>query len=199
MEIHDIFPTKVLVNENPKLDINKQEMMKDIDDIILDGKHMCAPSYQCQKILFQHWQKHWSVNWENLMNSFKSHVDTYLSMARESYGPPELYTIAYTEAWFYRKDMENRNNTYDNNPVHNHFPSQVVGVYYLDNPGCDGTTLYNPCNLMHNHSSEQSMAVCSGGWVIFPGWIQHNTSYSAIAGGLGRTVISCNAYLKVVN
>jgi hypothetical protein len=198
MEIHDIFPTKVLVNKKPKLDINKQEMMKDIDNIILDGKDLRIPTYQSFPILFQNWKPHWSVNWENLANSFSEHVMTYLSLARESYGPPEMYEISYVTAWFYRKDMVDAKDTHSHNPIHNHYPAQVVGVYYLDNPGVDGTTMYNPNQTLHQSSMTRSFSSISGGWTIFPGWVQHSTSSGAILSSLERTVIACNAYLKTV-
>jgi hypothetical protein len=198
MEVHDIFPTKILVNETPKLNINVQEMMDDIDNIITDGRHLRVPAYQSHPILFQNWQDHWSVNWENLANSFSEHVMNYLSLAREMYGPPEMYELTYTTAWFYSKDIENSVDTHSHNPIHNHFPAQVVGIYYLDNPGFDGTTVYNPNTSIHQSSMTKSYSVGTGGWVIFPGWLQHSTSSGAIRSSLNRTVIACNAYLKVV-
>jgi hypothetical protein len=198
MEVFDIFSTKVLIDRNVKLDINRQEMMEDIDNIIVEGDAVRAPLYQSHPILFQNWKNHWSLNWENLMHSFKRQVENYLALSREMYGRPEQYEISYMTSWFYRKDMENLNDSHSNNPIHNHFPAQVVGIYYLDNPGFDGTTLYNPNTSMHQSSITKSYSLGTGDWIIFPGWMQHCTSSSAIQSRLNRTVIACNSYLKVV-
>jgi hypothetical protein len=196
-QFEDVFPTKVMFNENPILEINRKEMMEDIDKIIADGTYVRTPLYQCKPILFQNHQDHWSPNWENLRNSFKEQVESYLSMAREQYGPPEMYTISNTTAWFYRKDMNCLEDTYGNNPIHNHYPAQVVGVYYLDNPGVEGTTIYNHNQMNYHTSSSRTFIGPTGSWLIFPGWMQHHTSSGAVRNTLPRTVIACNAYLTI--
>lgn len=196
-QFEDIFPTKIMVNEHPLMKINHKEMMEDIDQIILEGEHVRTPLYQCKPILFQNYRDHWSPNWENLKNSFKEQVEAYLSMARQQYGPPEMYTISNTTAWFYRKNLDDLDDSYANNPIHNHYPAQVVGVYYLDNPGMEGTTLYNPNTSMYNTSMSHTCRAPTGSWIIFPGWMQHHTSSGGMQNTLPRTVIACNAYLTI--
>lgn len=195
MELHNLFPTTVLTNINANLNINHDEMMGDIDRMIADGTHVRSPLYQSKPVMFENWQDHWSPNWENLRSSFKEHVESYLSLARDELGPPEQYEIHKTTAWFYRKDMSNLVDTYSNNPIHNHHPAQVVGIYFLHNPGYDGTTLYNPNTFKHATSATHTVSMGEGSWLIFPGWMQHSTSSSGIQSSLDRTVIACNAYL----
>jgi hypothetical protein len=193
MNVIDAFPTKILVNENANLPIDHDSMMQDIDNMIDDGTYIRSPLYQSKPVLFEQFAGDWHI----LQQSFEKHVEDYLSTARDQFGPPEQYEIDKTHAWFYRKDMNNLENSYANNPKHNHFPAQVVGVYHLHNPGYDGTTIYNPNTMFHTTSASVTHSVGTGGWVIFPGYLQHSTSATAIQSSMPRTVIACNAYLRV--
>lgn len=195
MKTLDIFPTKVLIDETPKLDIDHDAMMRDIDQLIEEKTYVRSPYYQSKPIMFNEDMPHYNKNWWTLKASFEDMVWRYVSIARDEMGPPEQYKLDRSTAWFYRKDMRNLNDTYANNPMHNHHPAAVVGVYYLHNPGYDGTTLYNPNMYKHVTAMTHTVPLGEGSWIIFPGWMQHSTSASGIQGTLERTVIACNAYL----
>lgn len=195
MKLYDVFPTKIFVDESADTNVNHQEMMADIDEIIRDKTHVRSPFYQSRPMMFNESMPHFNHNWRELKHSFENLVWTYLSLAREEFGPPEQYKLDRTTAWFYRKDMNNLADTYSNNPMHNHHPALVVGVYYLHNPGYNGTTLYNPNTFKHSTAMTHTVPLGEGAWVLFPGWMQHSTSSAGVADQLERTVIACNAYL----
>jgi uncharacterized protein (TIGR02466 family) len=66
--------------------------------------------------------------------------------------------------------------------AHDHAPSDISGVYYLDTTGYDGNIVFNnPCALMKSNPSTVlykptiEIPPINGFLILFPSWLQHFT------------------------
>jgi len=197
----NIFPTTVLrFNTTSLLSKDDIEHAKSDIDSIIDNKKLLqindrTPNWQSIPVLFRSNFAHGNNVWSKLKQSFESCCQIYLQNVKEFCNNQEDLSITGSRAWFYKKDKLSNN---EQNPWHNHYPSLLSGVFYLDaneNP-FGGTEFHDPRVTPSLGTRNVEVVPILNTWVIFPGWMVHRTNDTKSA-NLTRYVIAADLYVKV--
>jgi hypothetical protein len=178
-------------------------MKSEIESIIEEKTNMQindeTPNWQSLPILFNEKKVKNIEVWNKLRYTFHQSVMTYLSNAEEFIKNQNSINIISSRAWFYRSSTKSLNHQASpNNPTHNHNPSFLSGVFYLDVPeDCNGGgTIF--CDTRQLPSlREFHLNPVNLSWVIFPGWMNHRTGEFDTEGV--RYVIAADSYVEIIS
>jgi hypothetical protein len=197
-QTHDLFPTSVVrVNCSDLITAEDQQMMmQSVDQLIEMGlytQNELTPKYQTHVILFQ---DDAPEIWKRLRTSFYGACKTYLEVVKDFTGNQHAIEFTGSGAWCYKgwKSLNER----ETNPYHHHNPAFLSGVYYLRVPGngdTGGTEFHDPRTAPAIGTRNQCVSPVENSWVIFPGWLQHRSSF--VNTEEPRYVIAANIYAKV--
>ena len=84
------------------------------------------------------------------------------------------------------------------NPMHNHTPSYLSGVFYLRIPGdlsVGGTEFFDPRSNIGRGMRDIEIKPINLSWVIFPGWLDH--SAGTVDSDEWRYTIAEDSYVRV--
>lgn len=196
---HKLFPTTVLSFESSAFSEQDRNTMVGIIDMLMDIPGLLVinervPRYQSEQVLFHEGAPD---VFERLKNSFVDACAEYLKRVPGFLSNSEYIKISCTNAWFYKswKDLMNAGEHLAR-PWHDHNPATLSGVFYLKVPGpssTSGTEFIDPRkNQCISKSCIISTPVVDLGWTIFPGWLQHRSTYTST--DEARYVIAADAY-----
>lgn len=204
-QIENIFPTSV-VRFDASTMITEEDvgiMKQEIDSIIEDKTHMqldeLTPQHQSFPILFNpKFVKNVAV-WEKLNYTFYMACQTYLDNVEHFVNNQKALSFLSFRAWFYKSSKDNISyQSTPTNPTHNHHPSFLSGVFYLDVPSDaegGGTILCDTRQLTSTRDVLLDSMRLS--WIIFPGWMNHRTG--PFSGSTPRYVIAADSYVGVTS
>ena len=202
----DLFPTQVLQVKNDIFTSQDIEDAKQDINYIIDQRENLqlddiTPRWQSYTILFREDIKWWSGDkrkdvWKKLQKTFVDACKLYLDTC-DCYAKFRNVDYAASNAWFFKADDDVKKN--ESNPVHDHEPAFLSGVFYLSNPGDpkqNGTTFFSPG--LSGYPAGVSAPGDELTWVIFPGGLKHESNYRLSPVNTDRYVIAANMYAKVV-
>jgi hypothetical protein len=203
-QIHKLFPTTAI-----KFDVSdvitqdhKSNMIRDIDDMEQNNLYLQlddgTPRLQSLPVLFHpNYPYADREYWKCLQETFVHCCYQYLQTVENFCNNQGQLEYTGCRAWFYKNNSQI--SAPQKNPPHNHFPSFLTGVFYLEIPG-DGTTggteLCDPRGPAERATRMVEIMPTPLSWLIFPGWMEHvsgrqNTRES-------RYVIAADCYVKVM-
>ena len=108
-------------------------------------------------------------------------------------------------AWFYKSIQNCEVSHFDLklNPIHNHNPSFLSGVFYLDVPKTTeskvgGTVFINHSVNNFSDITDVEIPPHHFAWTIFPGWLHHRTGNYETK-DKSRYVIAADSYFGIIN
>lgn len=203
---YDLFPTTVMQFDTAEYFDSGvvADMIQDIDSIIEQGTYMQindrTPNWQSLPVLWRtdlSWEHryHWSL----LKNSFLQACTIYIDQVSDFVRDKKNYCCTGVRAWFYKHDPQTC--MIQNNPWHDHSPSLLSGVFYLDTVthrenSVNGTEFRDPRGAGSRVNRDVAIAPIPLGWAIFPGWMEHRTG--SIDMDKTRYVIAADFYSSTV-
>jgi hypothetical protein len=202
-QIENIFPTSVLRFDASSMITEKDvEIMKqEIDSIIDDKTHMqineLTPNWQSIPILFNPKFVKNTALWEKLNYTFYMACNTYLKEVENFVNNQDNLSFLSFRAWFYKTSEDSISyQSSTTNPTHNHHPSFLSGVFYLEVPSDaegGGTILCDTRQL--TSTRDVLLDSMNLSWIIFPGWMNHRTG--PFKCNTPRYVIAADSYVGV--
>jgi len=194
---YDLFPTHIVRSKCPSITPqDKQEMMACTDWMIEQKMYTdndLTPKYQTWVMLFR---DDAPPIWKKLREEFYQACRNYLSTVDNFVQNQECLEFTGSGAWVYKgwKSIDQA----EANPWHDHNPTFLAGVYYLNDPG-DGTTggteFHDPRKAEAHGTRMQEILPIENTWIIFPGWLAHRSRQLPLEEP--RYVVSGNLYVKV--
>ena len=196
---YDLFPTHIVRSKCPSITPqDKQEMMACTDWMIEQGMYTdneLTPKYQTHVLLFR---DDAPPIWQKLRQEFYNACQIYLQSVDNFCQNQNALEITGSGAWAYKGWDELDEG--EANPWHNHNPSFLSGVYYLNDPGdgtAGGTEFYDPRIAPAHGTRMQEVLPIENTWIIFPGWLAHRSCQLPLEEP--RYVVSGNLYVKVTD
>lgn len=180
---------------------HRQCMIADVDAMIHDNVHLqineITPKYQSLPVLFHEQYPYVSrSHWQILRDTFVNCCGKYLQTTENFCQNQEQLQPTGIRAWFYKGSREI--NQGQDNPVHNHVPAILTGVFYIQVPGDGlegGTELIDPRGPAERSTRMTQIPPILGTWIIFPAWMDHRSCQ--VDSELPRYVIAADCYVKV--
>jgi hypothetical protein len=206
-KVEEIFPTTVMRVDGQNLFTPEEvEILKsEIDSIIEEKTHMqyddYTPKEQSLPILFKPQFTKNTDLWQRLQNHFLTSCSIYLRTVQSFSLNQGAINFVGARAWFYKNDGQSQSSK--DNPIHNHNPSFLSGVFYLDVPeslgNSGGTIFIDPRRPLTSSTRDAQFTPLNLTWVIFPGWLQHQSgTYSREeVKTTPRYVIAADSYVVV--
>jgi hypothetical protein len=195
-----IFPTHIVRFDASEVFLKHEVeiMIDDIEKAIREKTLMqydeLTPKHQSKPFLFL--DKGDKI-WQKLQNNFISCCQNYLQIVGDFVQNQNDMEFTDARAWFYRNDGEL--NKVETNPWHNHNPSFLSGVFYLQVPGdgsSGGTEFHDPRSPECHQTRFVEITPMNLTWVIFPGWMYHKSNYPKNTSDY-RYVIAADSYVRV--
>lgn len=196
---YDLFPTQVIrFDAADALEPGDVDAMKrDVDAMIEDGRMMqvndLTPKHQSKPVLFS---EGCPPHWARLRSSFMAACSMYIDTVDDAVKNQDKVQPTGCRAWFY-KGWGSLNRV-ETNPWHDHSPSFISGVFYLDVPGdgkSGGTVFADPRRNEGRGTRQQEVPPMPLTWVLFPGWLTHRSSN--LDTEQPRYVIAADCYVRV--
>jgi hypothetical protein len=173
----EIFPTSVMVVDQSAVITTemKAAMIRDIDRMVEETTYLQnddrTPDWQCKPVLWNE-QITTGSHWQMLKQTFMDACLIYNEQVENYVKNQSQLLPTHARAWFYKSY---RKINVKENPWHNHAPSYLTGVFYLQIPGDGtqgGTELTDPRGVIGT-VRDVVLEPRSLTWVIFPGWLYH--------------------------
>lgn len=198
---YKLFPTTVIrFDYSTHFSLDEQnKMISDIDMITNCAELMIEsdlhPKYQSKSILFK---EDAPEIWQKLKYSFLESCENYLSLVENFTKNQSSIKFTHTNAWFYKSWKSLNEKQY--NPWHNHSPSFLSGIFYLNIPsenGIEGGTEFMDPRQNESHGCNmQIVEPINFTWIVFPGWMYHRSNRSNTE--TPRYVIAADSFMKVL-
>lgn len=180
---------------------HRQCMIVDVDVMIQNNTHLqnneFTPKYQSLPVLFnEQFPYVSSLHWQILRDTFLNCCWQYLKTVENFTQNQDQLQPTGVRAWFYKGSKEIDRD--QGNPMHNHVPAILTGVFYVQVPGDGfegGTELIDPRGPAERSTRMAQMPPVPGTWIVFPGWMDHRSCQ--VDSDSPRYVIAADCYVKV--
>lgn len=202
----EIFPTVLMRFDASEIinDKDVQDMIDDIDDIhenlneLMQIDDLTIP-YQSLPVLFNdRFPFHSRPHWKKLSDTFIKACYDYNHSVTEFVQNQESLALTGIRAWFYKSNRESWKQR-TGRTYHNHRPSYLSGIFYLQVPGNlqqGGTEFCDPRGPGLRKNRNVELMPINKTWVIFPGSLDHAATPSDT--DQWRYTVAADSYVRVM-